>query len=74
MPIKKTPFKKAPSNKKVSMVQAPPVRVPPPVKSLDLTVVLQQLGNDRPYTLTEVKPDYWLVHFLGDSKPTKIMK
>jgi hypothetical protein len=57
----------------VSMVAPVPAK-PKPAKKADLAAALEQLGNDRPYTLIEDKPDYWLVHFLGDPKATRVMK
>ncbi len=64
-----------PAKKKVAMVQAPPVRVPPPTrpaKKPDLEEVLHQLGNDRPFTLVATAVDHWIVHFSGDYKPSMI--
>jgi hypothetical protein len=58
------------AKKKVAMVQPPPAR---PAKKADLVDVLQQLGNDRPYVLVVTGVDHWIVHFIGDYKPSGIM-
>jgi hypothetical protein len=49
-------------------------RPPRPKLQHDLAVVLQELGNDRPYVLISTADDHWLVHFMGDDHPTKIKK
>ena len=60
-------------SKKVAMVQPPPAK-PKPAKPTDLFSVLQKLGNDRPYFLVATEDDYWIVHFLGDLKPSGIIQ
>ncbi len=72
------------SKKKVALIQPPPGHLPDlsavkpkpskpkPSELADLDFVLQQLGNDRPYTLLATAVDYWIVHFLGDIGPTMI--
>ncbi len=57
--------------KKRALVQPPPAK-PKPSKPADLDAVLQQLGNDRPYTLVGTASDHWIVHFLGDDQISMI--
>ncbi len=37
-----------------------------------LVVVLELLGNDRPFTEISHRKHEWIIHFLGDEKPTTI--
>jgi hypothetical protein len=59
---------------KISQQPAKGTSVSGSEKPVDLSAALRQLGNDRPFTVIEIKPDYWLVQFLGDAKPTKVLK
>lgn len=57
--------------KKVAMVSPVPAK---PAAKVSLIAEIQRLGKGRPFNLLDDKPGYWLVHFLGDQEPTKIMK
>jgi hypothetical protein len=57
--------------KKVAMVAPVPSK---PAAKVSLGAEIIRLGGGRPYQLVDEKPGYWLVHFLGDSEPTKILK
>jgi hypothetical protein len=56
---------------KVAMV-APVPSTPTAMVSLSAEII--RLGGGRPYQIVDEKPSYWMVHFLGDSEPTKIQK
>jgi hypothetical protein len=69
------------ASKKTAMVQPPPAKVKPKAKpapsqtawsfkDADLAKALHALGNDRPYTILEVREDGWSVMFLGDDQPS----
>ena len=60
------------AKKKVAMVQPRPAQ-PANLVDLDLASVLQELGNNRAYTLLDANKDRWLVHFEGDIKPSMVM-
>jgi hypothetical protein len=62
---------KPPRTKKVAMVAPPPAK---PAGKVSLSAEIVRLGGGRPFQIVDVKPGYWLVHFLGDQEPTKIMK
>ena len=40
---------------------------------LSLAAVLQQLHNDRAYTILKAEHQLWVVHFEGDTKPSTVM-
>jgi hypothetical protein len=69
------------TSRKKAMIQPPPAkpasRTKPKetqrawsFKDEDLAKALHRLGNNRPYHILETLQDGWLVHFLGDSKPS----
>jgi hypothetical protein len=62
------------ANRKVAMVKPVPVKPNQVKPKVSLVSEILRLGGGRPYILVEDKPGYWLVQFLGDSKPTKISK
>jgi len=59
----------------VAPVPSRPAKVPADADpSLDLATVLQQLGNNRAYTVIARAVDHWIVHFEGDYKPSAVIK
>jgi len=62
------------ASSKVPLVAPRPAMPPEAAPSLDLAVVLQQLGNDRAYTVIAQGADHWIVHFEGDYEPSAVIK
>jgi hypothetical protein len=60
--------------KKQAMVAPVPAKIPQPKNPIILLAELSRLGGGRPFVVVDEKPEFILVMFLGDSKPTKIMK
>ena len=59
----------------IAMVAPRPKGPADAVPSLDLATVLQQLGNNRAYTvISPVGSNSWIVHFEGDIKSSMIMQ
>lgn len=59
--------------KKKAMVAPPPIK-PDQVETVGyfLSSVLQQLGNNRAYTIIRSHNNSWRVHFEGDYKPSTV--
>lgn len=73
----KKPVRATPPARPIAMVKPPPSKLPADaVPSLDLAMVLQQLGNDRAYTVISSHGNSWKVHFEGDAwaKTIRVVK
>lgn len=66
---------KAKTTRKTAMVQPKPAAPEQTaMKGIDVSLehVLEQLGNNRPYTILRRHGNSWRIHFYGDSAPVTV--